>query len=93
MAAVTKKEKKEKKFNSERIARLVKNSLKTAFPKDNFIVSTFVDYVEVLYFDNTACSSTELNTFCVIFCNLSGIKKEQLKFSKIKRETPPAASK
>ena len=89
MAAVTKKEKKEKKFNSERTARLVKNSLKEVFPKENFIVNTLVDRVEVLY-ENTACTVTELNTFNAIFCNLGKIKKEQLQFSKIKKE--PAAA-
>jgi hypothetical protein len=92
MATVTKnekKEKKEKKFNSERTARLVKNSLKEIFPKENFLVNTLVDCVEVLY-ENTACSVTELNTFNAIFCNLGKIKKEQLQFSKIRKE--PAVS-
>ena len=87
--AVSKKEKKEKKFNSERIARQVKNALKAVFPKDNFIVSNFVDRVEVMYFDTTACTVAELNTFSAVFCNLSNVKKEQLLFSRIKKE--PAA--
>jgi len=87
--AVSKKEKKEKKFNSERIARQVKNALKAVFPKDNFIVSNFVDHVEVMYFDTTACTVAELNTFSAVFCNLSNVKKEQLLFSRIKKE--PAA--
>ena len=63
MATVSKKEKKERKFNSDRTARLVKNALKSVFPKDNFIVSSFVDRVEVLYFDSTVCSASELNMF------------------------------
>jgi hypothetical protein len=92
--AKAKKEKKEKKFNSDRSARQVKAALKEAFPKENFIVNTLVDRVEVLY-ENTACTVTELNTFNAIFCNLGNIKKEQLQFAKIKKEpaAAPAASK
>ena len=89
MATVTKKEKKEKKFESERTARLVKNALKEVFPKENFIVNTLVERVEVLY-ENTTCTVTELNTFNAIFCNLGKIKKEQLQFSKINK-VPAAA--
>ena len=81
-----KKEKKEKKFSSERIAKQVKTSLKAVFPKDNFIVNSMVDRVEILYFDNTAASSTELNMFSTLFCNLGNIKREQLVFAKIKKE-------
>jgi hypothetical protein len=92
MAAVTKKEKKEKKFNSERTARAVKAAIKEVFPKENFIVSTYVDRVEVLY-ENTACSVTELNTFNAIFCNLGKIKKEQLQFSKISKVSATASAK
>ena len=86
-----KKEKKEKKFNSERTARQVKASLKEVFPKENFIVNTLVDRVEVLY-ENTACSVTELNTFTAIFCNMGKIKKEQLVFSKITKATVTAST-
>jgi len=99
MATGTKKEKKEKKFNSERTARLVKSSLKAAFPKDNFIVNSLVDCVEIMYFDTTVCSAADLNTFSALFCSMGNVKKEQLRFSKIKRETTtpaapaPAASK
>jgi hypothetical protein len=78
------KAKKEKKFNSERVARQVKTSLKEVFPKENFIVNTLVDRVEVMY-ENTACTLTELNTFNLIFCNMGKIKKEQLLFSKINK--------
>ena len=91
MATVTKKEKKEKKFDSERTARLVKNALKEVFPKENFIVNTLVERVEVLY-ENTACTVTELNTFNAIFCNMGKIKKEQLQFSKIKKESAAASA-
>ena len=87
-----KKEKKEKKFNSERTARLVKNALKEVFPKENFIVNTLVERVEVLY-ENTACSVTELNTFTAIFCNMGKIKKEQLVFSKITKAPVAAPAK
>ena len=95
MATTTKKEKKDKKFNSERTARIVKNALKAVFPKDNFIVSNFVDRVEVMYFDNTACSAAELNMFGTLFCNLGNVKREQLQFAKIKKEpvTAPAVAK
>ena len=77
-----KKAKKEKGFNSERTARLVKNALKEVFPNENFIVNTLVDRIEVLY-ENAACTVTEINTFTAIFCNIGKIKKEQLVFSKI----------
>jgi len=92
---IARKEKKEKKFNSERIAKQIKISLKSVFPKDNFIISNFPDHVEVLYFDNTACSAAELNMFHTLFCNLGNVKKEQLQFSRIKKEpaAAPAASK
>ena len=90
-----KKEKKEKKFNTDRVTRLVKNSLKAAFPKDNFIVSSFVNRVEVLYFDNTICSAKDIEMFNTLFCILVGnVKKEQLVFAKIRKEIdtpqPPA---
>jgi len=80
-----KEREKEKKFNSERIARQVKNSLRAVFPKDNFIVSSFVERVEILYFDNTA-SLAELNMFTVLFCHFANVKKEQLLFAKIKKD-------
>jgi len=80
-----KKEKKEKKFNSDRTARLVKSALKAVFPKDNFIVSSFMERVEVLYFGNTNCSVAELNMFNILFCNLANVKKEQLQFALIKK--------
>ena len=86
-----KKEKKEKKFNSDRIARQVKASLSAVFPKDNFIVSSFVGRVEVLYFENTA-SVRELEIFNTIYCVVANVKKEQLVFSKIKRETATPAA-
>jgi len=88
-----KKVKKEKGFNSERTARLVKNALKEVFPKENFIVNTLVERVEVLY-ENTACTVTEINTFTAIFCNMGKIKKEQLVFSKITKSpvTAPATA-
>jgi len=86
-----KKAKKEKKFSSERTAKQVKAALKEVFPKENFIVNTLVERVEVLY-ENTACSITELNTFSAIFCNMAKIKKEQLQFSKISK-VPPASAK
>ncbi|MDR0441847.1 MAG: hypothetical protein LBH44_00395 [Treponema sp.] len=89
------KAKKEKKFNSERIVKQVKNALKAVFPKDNFTVSSFVDRVEILYFENTACSATELNMFCTLFCNMGNIKKEQLQLFKAKKEPAvvPASAK
>jgi len=82
----TKKEKKEKGFNSERIARQVKASLKAVFPKDNFIVNSMVERVEVLIPDNAAATVAELNTFCSIFCNLGKVKREQILLAKIKKE-------
>lgn len=87
-----KKAKKEKKFNSDRTARLVKNALKEVFPKEKFIVNTLEERVEVLY-ENTACSITELNTFTAIFCNMGKITKEQLVFSKITKAPAPTSAK
>ena len=89
---VSKKEKKEKKFSSERTARLVKNSLQAVFPKDNFIVNSLVEKVEVLYFDDTTCSALEINMFSALFCNLGKVNKEHLLFTKVIRAPAPAAT-
>jgi len=82
----TKKEKKAKAFNSERVSRQVKASLKSVFPKDNFIVNSMVERVEVLIPDNATATVTELNMFCSVFCNLGKIKREQILLAKIKKE-------
>jgi len=88
---VSRKEKKEKKFNSERTARQVKASLKAVFPKEVFIVNSLMEKVEVMYFDTTSASQSELNMFTTLFCTLGNVKKEQLLFSKVIR-APAAAS-
>jgi Golgi nucleoside diphosphatase len=95
MATATKtekKEKKEKKFNSERTSRQVKKALGAVFPKDNPVVSYFTDRVEIMVTETNTISVLELNTFCAIFCSLTGTKKEQLQLFKVKKElvTTPA---
>ena len=84
--AKAKKEKKEKKFNGERIARQVKNSLKAVFPNESFVVSSLVEKVEVLCPNTSKITAQEINTFKAVFCELSKIKKEELTFSKYERK-------
>jgi len=85
-----KTEKVEKKFNGARMARQAEKSLKAVFPKDKFIASDFTTHVEVLYFESTTCTPAELNMFAVIFCTLGNFKREQLVFTKVKREAAAA---
>jgi hypothetical protein len=80
MVAV-KKEKKEKKFNSERTGRMVKAALKEVFPNEVFVVSTLVEKVKVLYPGTNKLTPAEINTFKAVFCTLAKIKKEELVFS------------
>jgi hypothetical protein len=75
------KAKKEKKFNSERIAKQIKNSLKAVFPNETFVVSTLVEKVEVLYPGTSKLTALEINTFKAVFCELSKIRKEELLFN------------
>jgi hypothetical protein len=89
----TKKEKKAKKFNSERIARLAKNALKAVFPDTAFVVSSFVDRVEVLYPSNDKLTpaqketfNTELGTFKAVFSAMVKIKHEELVFCPYERK-------
>jgi len=84
--AETKKEKKEKKFNSERVGRMVKASLKEVFPNETFVVSTLVEKVEVLYPVTSKLTSTEVGTFKSVFCAMSKIKKEELVFSQYEKK-------
>jgi len=83
--ATAKKEKKERKFNSDRVGRLVKSSLKTVFPNETFVISTLVEKVEVLYSKTSKVTPAEINTFKSIFCELSKVKKEELTFSQYER--------
>ena len=76
-----KKEKKEKKFNGERVARQVEKSLKAVFPNETVYVSYFVNRVEIMYPTTSKITSAEINTFKAVFCELSKIKKEELLFS------------
>lgn len=80
------KAKKEKKFNSERVGRMVKASLKAVFPNETFIVSTFVEKIEVLYPGTSKLTAMEIGTFKAIFCDLSKIKKEELTFSQYEKK-------
>ena len=81
MAEVKAKAKKEKKFNSDRVGRLVKTSLKAVFPNETFVVSTLVEKVEVLYPETSKLTGAEINTFKSVFCILSKVKKEEIAFS------------
>ena len=78
--------KKEKKFNSERAGRMVKNSLKAVFPNELFVVSTLAEKVEVLYPSTSKLTSAEINTFKAVFCELSKVKKEELFFAQYERK-------
>ena len=89
-ATVTKNEKKakkDKKFNSERTARIVKSTLKALFPDVSFVVNSLVEKVEVLY-PSTSKSTpaqtetfrTQIGTFKATFCELQKVKKEELDF-------------
>ena len=80
------KAKKEKKFNSERVARNVKSSLKAVFPNEAFVVSSLVEKVEVLYPSTSKITSVEVNTFRNVFCELGKVKKEQLSFAQYERK-------
>ena len=80
-----KKVKKERKFNSDRVGRLVKSSLKAIFPNETFVISTLVEKVEVLYSKTSKVTPAEINTFKAIFCELSKVKKEELTFSQYER--------
>jgi len=80
------KAKKEKKFNSERIGRTVKTSLKEVFPNETFIVSTLVEKVEVLYPSTSKLTAIEIGTFRSVFCAMSKIKKEELAFSQFEKK-------
>lgn len=81
----TKAAKKEKKFNGERIARLAKNSLKAVFPNETFIVSSFVDRIEVLYPKNSKITPAELGMFKTMFKNFVSVKPEQLTISQYEK--------
>ena len=81
-----KKEKKEKKFNGDRVARMVKNSAKAVFPNETFVVSSFVDRVEVMYPSNSKITAAEINTFKAVFCELGKIKREELSFVQYERK-------
>jgi len=76
-----KKEKKEKKFNSDRVARQVKGALKAAIPNETFVVSSLIGKVEVMYPSNSKITAAEINTFKAVFCELAKIKKEELTFA------------
>jgi hypothetical protein len=78
--------KKEKKFNSERVGRMAKASLKAVFPNEAFVVSTLVDKIEVLYPTASKLTATEINTFKAVFCELSKIKTEELIFSQYEKK-------
>ncbi|MDR0476169.1 MAG: hypothetical protein LBH43_21190 [Treponema sp.] len=79
--ATTKNEKKEKKFNGERVARKAEKSLKAVFPNEAMHVSYFENRVEVLYPATSKITAVEINTFKAVFCELGKIKKEELAFS------------
>ena len=78
--------KKEKKFNSERVGRNVRASLKAVFPNETFVVSILVEKVKVLYPTTSKITPVEVNTFKAVFCELGKVKKEQLLFSQFEEK-------
>jgi hypothetical protein len=90
-----KNEKKEKKFNSARIARQVEKSLKAVFPKAKFFVSD-ARPVEAITLDQNGYSEAEMQMFRRVFCVISGIDAADIAIVRAKRETPeekkPAAA-
>jgi hypothetical protein len=80
--------KSEKKFNSERIGRLVKKALAEVYPKKQFFVSEYVESVEVLYLDGSGVTSLEMNIFKAVFCTLSKTNSAKITFSVVKKEAP-----
>ena len=81
-----KKAKKERKFNAERIARLVRRALKELFPNETFHVSEFVGKVEVLYPMDSKITAGEINVFKAVFCDLTKTKKDELLFTKYEKK-------
>jgi hypothetical protein len=79
-------EKKEKKFNSAKIARLVEKSLKAVFPKAKFFVSD-ARPVEAITLDQNGYNEQEMQTFHRVFCALSGIDAADLTITRARRET------
>jgi len=86
-----KKEKKAKKFNSERTARLAKNALKSVFPNEQFVVSTLVEKIEVLYPSTSKLTPIQLNTFKAVFCEMVKIKKEEFDFFSFEKQASKVA--
>lgn len=82
--------KKEKKFNGTRIARQVEKSLKAVFPNEKFYVSEVNGYVEIVHFDTATCTPAVMSMFTSIFCTLNNIRKEQLIFTRVKKESAAA---
>ena len=78
--------KKEKKFNSERVARNVKGCLKSVFPKETFIVSSLVEKVKVLYPCTSKLTAIEIGSFKAVFCGMAKIKNEELVFSQFEEK-------
>jgi hypothetical protein len=81
-----------KKFNSEKVARLVKKALAEVYPKKQFFVSEFVENVEVLYLDGSGVTASEMNTFKAVFCTLSKTDSAKITFSVVKKDAPAPAT-
>ena len=74
------------RFLAARVARQVKNSAKAVFPNEAFVVSSFVNRVEVMYPSNSKIAAAEINMFKTLFCDLTKTKKEELLFSQYERK-------
>jgi hypothetical protein len=85
-----KKEKKENKFNSTKVARQVEKSLKAVFPKAKFFVSD-AKPVEVITLDQNGYAENEMGIFHILFCSMAKIEKTDLVITRAKRETPATA--
>ena len=86
------KEKKEAKFNGERIARQAEKSLKEIFPKAKFFVASKERPVEVITMDTNGYGPAELTMFRQIFCKMTKIETADLVISQAERKTEKSAT-
>jgi hypothetical protein len=87
-----KKEKKEAKFNGERVARQAEKSLKEIFPKAKFFVASKERPVEVITLDTNGYGPAELNMFRQIFCKMTKIESADLIITQAERKTDKPAT-
>lgn len=86
------KEKKEAKFNGERIARQAEKSLKEIFPKAKFFTASRERPVEIITLDTNGYGPAELNMFRRIFCGMARIETADLVITQAERKTEKSAA-